>query len=85
MSQPKVRSWHPALARAPAHPRRREPHRADWPAMRRELQRISIGTFTGPADTFRQRTDLHKTARELLTALDISVPRKIYELTTPES
>ena len=32
-----------------------------WPAMRRELQRISIGTFTGPACTFRQRTDLPKT------------------------
>jgi hypothetical protein len=56
-----------------------------WPAMRRELQRISIGTFTGPAGTFRQRTDLPKTARDLLTALDISVPRKIHELTTPES
>jgi NAD(P)-dependent dehydrogenase (short-subunit alcohol dehydrogenase family) len=26
--------------------------------MRRELQRISIGTFTGPAGTFRQRTDI---------------------------
>ncbi len=56
-----------------------------WPAMRRELQRISIGTFTGPAGTFRQRTDLPKTTRDLLTALDISVPRKIHELTTLES
>ena len=56
-----------------------------WPAMRRELQRISIGTFTGPAGTFRQRTDLSKSARDLLTALGISVPRKIHELTTPES
>jgi hypothetical protein len=26
--------------------------------MRRELQRIHIGTFTGPAGTFRQRTDI---------------------------
>jgi hypothetical protein len=55
------------------------------PAMRRELQRISIGTFTGPAGTFRQRTDLPKTARDMLTALDISVPRKIHELTTPQT
>jgi len=54
-----------------------------WPAMRRELQRISLGTFTGPAGTFRQRTDIPKTARDLLTALDIDVPRKIHELTTP--
>ena len=56
-----------------------------WPAMRRELQRISIGTFTGPAGTFRQRTDIPGTARDLLTALKIDVPPKIHELSTPES
>ena len=56
-----------------------------WPAMRRELQRISIGTFTGPAGPFRQRTDIPGTARDLLTALKIDVPRKIHELSTPES
>ncbi|MGA2831055.1 MAG: IS1634 family transposase [Streptosporangiaceae bacterium] len=56
-----------------------------WPAMRRELQRISIGTFTGPAGTFRQRTDLPKTTRDLLTALNIDPPRKIHELTTPQT
>ena len=56
-----------------------------WPAMRRELQRISIGTFTGPAGTFRQRTGIPRTARDLLTALKIDVPRKIHELSTPES
>jgi hypothetical protein len=54
-----------------------------WPAMRRELQRI--GTFTGPAGTFRQRTEIPRTARDLLTALDIDVPRKIHDLTTPET
>jgi hypothetical protein len=56
-----------------------------WPAMRRELQRISIGTFTGPAGTFRQRTDIPKTTRDLLTALKIDVPRKMHDLTTPQS
>ena len=56
-----------------------------WPAMRRELQRIHIGTFTGRAGTFRQRTDIPKTAHDLLTALKIDVPRKIHELTTPGS
>jgi hypothetical protein len=56
-----------------------------WPAMRRELQRICIGTFTGPAGTFRQRTDIPKTARDLLTALKIGVPPKIHELTAPEA
>jgi hypothetical protein len=56
-----------------------------WPAMRRELQRIHIGTFTGPAGTFRQRTEVPKTARDILTALKIDVPRKIHQLTTPEA
>jgi hypothetical protein len=56
-----------------------------WPTMRRELQRINLGTFTGPAGTFRQRTDTPKTARDLLTALKIDDPRKIHELTTPQS
>jgi hypothetical protein len=56
-----------------------------WPAMRRDLQRIAIGTFTGPAGTFRQRTDIPKTTRDLLTTLKIDVPRKIHELTTPEA
>jgi hypothetical protein len=54
-----------------------------WPAMRRELQRIAIGTFTGPAGTFRQRTDIPKPARDLLTALKIDAPCKICQLTTP--
>jgi Transposase DDE domain len=55
-----------------------------WPAMRRELQRIHIGTFTGPAGTFRQRTEVPKTARGILTTLKIDVPRKVHELTAPE-
>jgi hypothetical protein len=56
-----------------------------WPAMRRELQRICLGTFTGPAGTFRQRTEIPKAARDLLTALNSGVPRKIHELTTPQA
>lgn len=52
-----------------------------WPAMRRELDRIHIGTFTGPDGTFRQRTELTKTARDLLAALAIDPPRQIHELT----
>jgi hypothetical protein len=56
-----------------------------WPAMRRELQRTCLGTFTGPAGTFRQRTELTRAARDLLTALNIDLPRKIHELTTPRT
>ena len=52
-----------------------------WPVMRRELDRIHIGTFTGPAGTFRQLTDLCKPARDLLSKLGIDQPRRVHELT----
>jgi hypothetical protein len=52
-----------------------------WPVMRRELDRIHLGTFTGPAGTYRQRTELPKPARDLLAKLSIDPPRKIHQLT----
>jgi hypothetical protein len=52
-----------------------------WPVMRRELDRIHLGTFTGPAGTFRQCTELAKLARDLFSKLAINQPRKIHELT----
>jgi hypothetical protein len=55
--------------------------RQTWPVMRRELDRICIGTFTGKAGTFRQRTELSKPARDLLAKLAIEPPRRIHELT----
>jgi transposase len=51
-----------------------------WPVIRRELDRVHLGTFTGPTGTFRQRTELSKTARDLLAKLAVDPPRKIYEL-----
>ena len=36
--------------------------RQTWPELRRELDRIHVGTFTGPAGTFRQRTEISHTA-----------------------
>jgi transposase len=56
-----------------------------WPAMRRELDRIHLGTFTGPAGTFRQRTELAKPARDLFAKLGITPPRQIHHLTTPDA
>ncbi len=56
-----------------------------WPAMRRELDRIHLGTFTGPAGAFRQRTEITKPARDLLARLGIEPPRQIHELTTAAS
>jgi hypothetical protein len=53
-----------------------------WPQIRRELGRIHLGTFTGPAGSFRQCTELSKPARDMLARLSIDAPRKIHELTT---
>jgi hypothetical protein len=54
-----------------------------WPELRRELDRIHVGTFTGPAGTFRQRTELAKRQRDILKALQIDAPPRIYQLKLP--
>jgi len=54
-----------------------------WLAMRRELDRIHLATFTGPAGTYRQRTEIAEPTRDLLAKLSIDPPRKIHELTPP--
>ena len=51
-----------------------------WPELRRELGKIHIGTFTGPAGTFRQRTEITKPQATILKALQISAPPRIYQL-----
>jgi hypothetical protein len=51
-----------------------------WPELRRELDRIHVGTFAGPAGTFRQRTELTKPQRDILRALKIDTPPRIYQL-----
>jgi len=52
-----------------------------WPQIRRELDRITIGTFTGPAGTFRQRTELTKTQHDILAQLKTDPPPRVWELT----
>jgi Transposase DDE domain len=51
-----------------------------WPELRRELGKIHIGTFAGPAGTFRQRTEMTKPQAAILKALEISGPPRIYQL-----
>ena len=51
-----------------------------WPNLRRELDRIHVGTFTGPAGTFRQRTEITKAQRDILHTLKIDPPPRIYQL-----
>jgi hypothetical protein len=50
---------------------------ATWSELRRELDRIHVGTFTGPVGTFRQRTELTKPQRDILHALKIDAPPRI--------
>src|SRR6516225_8010857 len=46
-----------------------------------ELDLLTLGTFTGPAGTFRQTAELTKTQRDLLAKLKIPPPKKIIEAT----
>src|ERR687898_496297 len=52
-----------------------------WPALRRELERIPLGTFAGPAGTFRQRTELTSPQRTILAKLQLADPPRICQLT----
>ncbi len=54
-----------------------------WPELRRDLDKIHIGTFTGPAGTFQQRTELSKRQRDILSALKIDAPPRVYQLKLP--
>jgi transposase len=52
-----------------------------WPTLRRELHRLAVGTFAGPAGQFRQRTELTIAQRAILAKLDLAEPPSIYQLT----
>ena len=55
--------------------------RSTWPELRRQLDRIAVGTFSGPAGTFRQRTQISPAQAAILEQLGIDPPPKIYQLT----
>jgi hypothetical protein len=54
---------------------------ATWPELRRQLDRIQVGTFAGPAGTFRQRTRISLAQQDILDRLGVAPPPKIYQLT----
>jgi Transposase DDE domain len=54
---------------------------ATWNTIADELDLLTLGTFTGPAGTFRQTAELTKTQRDLLAKLTIAHPKKIIEAT----
>jgi hypothetical protein len=51
-----------------------------WPAVRADLDRQHVITYTGPAGTFRQTTEPTKPQRDLYAALAIDPPKKIIEV-----
>lgn len=55
-----------------------------WPMLRRELDRIAIGTFTGSVGTFRQRTEVTDTQQRIFAQLGIDPPPLMPRLALPE-
>jgi hypothetical protein len=55
---------------------------ATWPRARDQLQRLHVGTFTGPAGLFRQTTPPSPEVRRLHQVLDIALPPRILDLDT---
>jgi hypothetical protein len=51
-----------------------------WPQIRRELERMHLGEFTGPAGRVTQRTETTPRQRELLRALQIKEPPLVLDL-----
>ena len=54
-----------------------------WNRVREDLQELHVGTFEGPAGTFRQRTELTTAQRDVLAQLGVDAPKKIIELGPP--
>jgi hypothetical protein len=52
-----------------------------WPTLRHQLERVKLGTFAGPAGTFRQRTELTSPQRTILAKLQLAEPPRLWQLT----
>ena len=50
-----------------------------WNKITGELSQLTLGTFTGPAGTFRQTAELTKPQRDILDSLQIPYPKKIIQ------
>jgi hypothetical protein len=56
---------------------------ATWNKITGELGQLTLGTFTGPAGTFRQTAKLTGPQRDILDSLQIPYPKKIIEAAPP--
>jgi hypothetical protein len=52
-----------------------------WAKITDEIDLLILGTFTGPAGTFRQTAEFTRAQRDLLAKLQIAHPKKIIEAT----
>ena len=55
-----------------------------WRNLRDELERMHLGTFTGPAGTSRQRTELTTGQKDILRALNVAPPPLFLDLQAPQ-
>jgi Transposase DDE domain len=53
-----------------------------WHNVRRELQRLHVGYFTGPAGTYHQTTETTPAQRRILARLGVAAPPRILQLDT---
>jgi transposase len=56
-----------------------------WTRARTQLQRLHVGTFTGPAGVFRQTTPPSNDVRRLHEALHVALPPRILHLNTEQT
>jgi hypothetical protein len=52
-----------------------------WTTIRTDLDRIHLGTFHGPAGTFRQRTELTASQKKTFTSLHVAEPPRVFDAT----
>src|SRR5262245_15874852 len=52
-----------------------------WNSIRTDLGRIHLGTFTGPAGTFCQRTEITTTQKKISTTLRVTEPPRVLDAT----
>lgn len=52
-----------------------------WPNLRRELEKLELGSFSGPAGAFRQCTEVTAAQRAILAKLGLAEPPRMQDLT----
>ena len=53
-----------------------------WDKIRADVERLHVGVFTGPANTFTQRTELSQPQKVLFAKLKITQPPRVLGATS---